>query len=67
MLSVPQLSFSILELKAAAGIVITASHNPPAYNGYKVYGQDGGQLDPEDAAIVTDISTRWKTFSISAA
>ena len=52
-LSVPQLSFSILELKAGAGVVITASHNPPAYNGYKVYGQDGGQVDPEDAAIIT--------------
>lgn len=52
-LSVPQLSFSILELKVAAGVVITASHNPPAYNGYKVYGRDGGQVDPEDAAIIT--------------
>ncbi len=52
-LSVPQLSFTILELKAAAGVVITASHNPPAYNGYKVYGCDGGQVDPEDAAIIT--------------
>ncbi len=52
-LSVPQLSFSILELKAGAGVVITASHNPPAYNGYKVYGRDGGQVDPEDADIIT--------------
>ena len=52
-LSVPQLSFAILELKAAAGVVITASHNPPVYNGYKVYGRDGGQVDPEDAAIIT--------------
>jgi phosphoglucomutase len=52
-LSVPQLSYSILQLKAAAGVVITASHNPPMYNGYKAYGSDGGQLDPEDAAIVT--------------
>lgn len=39
----PFLSFSIRELKCAAGIVITASHNPPEYNGYKVYGPDGGQ------------------------
>ena len=39
----PQLSFTIRELKCAAGIVITASHNPPQYNGYKVYGPDGGQ------------------------
>jgi phosphoglucomutase len=52
-LSVPQLSFSILEIGAAAGVVITASHNPPMYNGYKAYGSDGGQLDPEDADIVT--------------
>lgn len=52
-LSVPQLSFSILEMNLAAGVVITASHNPPAYNGYKLYGRDGGQVDPEDAAIIT--------------
>ncbi|MGI6176067.1 MAG: phospho-sugar mutase [Christensenellales bacterium] len=42
--SVPQLSFTILQCNAAAGIVITASHNPPQYNGYKVYGENGGQL-----------------------
>ncbi|RUS49200.1 phospho-sugar mutase [Cohnella sp. AR92] len=48
----PQLSFSVRDLKAAGGIVITASHNPPEYNGYKVYGSDGGQLVPDDAEKV---------------
>ena len=45
----PQLSFSVRELYAYGGIVITASHNPPEYNGYKVYGPDGGQLPPKEA------------------
>ena len=52
--SVPQLSFTILELNCDAGIVITASHNPPKYNGYKVYGRTGGQAAPDDAAAITD-------------
>mgnify|MGYP002276921856 CR=1 FL=1 len=48
----PELSFAVRHLKAMAGIVITASHNPPEYNGYKVYGADGGQLVPAEAEQV---------------
>lgn len=48
----PQLSFAVRDLKATGGIVVTASHNPPEYNGYKVYGQDGGQLVPDQAEQV---------------
>jgi phosphoglucomutase len=48
----PELSFALRYLNAFSGIVITASHNPPEYNGYKVYDSDGGQLPPEAADIV---------------
>lgn len=48
----PELSFAVRHFQAFSGIVITASHNPPEYNGYKVYGPDGGQLPPESADIV---------------
>ena len=50
--SVPQLSFTVLHFKCIAGIVITASHNPPAYNGYKVYWEHGGQAGPEQAEAI---------------
>lgn len=48
----PMLSFAVRELKAISGIVVTASHNPPEYNGYKVYWEDGGQIVPELAKEV---------------
>ncbi|MCJ1971838.1 phospho-sugar mutase [Pseudolactococcus carnosus] len=50
----PELSFAIRELGTLTGIMITASHNPAPYNGYKVYGEDGGQMPPEDADRLTD-------------
>ncbi len=48
----PMLSFAIREMNTTAGIVITASHNPAKYNGYKAYWSDGGQLPPEEADVV---------------
>ena len=52
----PELSFAVRYLNCHAGIVLTASHNPPEYNGYKVYWQDGGQLvPPQDAEIIQEI------------
>lgn len=52
----PQLSFAVRELKCIAGINITASHNPPAYNGYKVYWEDGAQITPpHDIGIMDEV------------
>jgi phosphoglucomutase len=54
----PQLSFSVRHLKCHAGIVLTASHNPPEYNGYKVYWTDGGQIvPPQDGEIIAEINS----------
>ncbi len=58
----PELSFAVREFGASAGIVITASHNPPEYNGYKIYDHHGGQLIPEDAALVVENVDRIEDF-----
>lgn len=54
----PMLSFAVRELKCTAGIVVTASHNPPEYNGYKVYWEDGGQITaPKDKEIIEEVKS----------
>jgi len=60
----PELSFAVSYLHAAAGIVVTASHNPPEYNGYKVYGPDGGQIIPEIADRVIANINKIKDYSL---
>ena len=59
----PMLSFAIREMKTTAGIVITASHNPAKYNGYKAYWSDGGQLPPEEADVVYQEMKQVDIFS----
>lgn len=65
--SVPEVSFGIRELKCAAGVMITASHNPKEYNGYKVYGPDGGQLPPEAVQTVIDAMESIDIFDVKYA
>lgn len=60
----PELSFAVRHLHATAGIVVTASHNPPEYNGYKVYGPDGGQIIPEIADKIIYHINQVKDYSL---
>ena len=64
---VPMLSYAVRSFKAVAGVMITASHNPKEYNGYKVYGEDGAQMSPEATAVVVDyIEKITDYFSVKA-
>ena len=64
--SVPQLSFTVLHLGCIAGVVITASHNPPEYNGYKVYWEHGGQVGPEQADEILKYIRNADYFEVDA-
>ena len=59
----PELSYAVRKLHTIAGIVITASHNPPEYNGYKVYWEDGAQVMPEIANAITDEINKIEDYS----
>ncbi|MBE7053500.1 MAG: phospho-sugar mutase [Ruminococcaceae bacterium] len=59
---VPELSFAVRYLKCTRGVVITASHNPKEYNGYKAYGPDGGQIPPETSDYIIDIISKLDIF-----
>lgn len=63
---VPMCSFAIRHLKAEAGVMITASHNPKIYNGYKVYGADGAQMSPESTDKVVEFIERTPYFGVKA-
>lgn len=64
----PELSFAVRHLNCFAGIMVTASHNPAPFNGYKVYGEDGGQMTPHDAdALTTYIRAIENPFAVEVA
>ncbi len=63
---VPMLSYAVRYLKTIAGVMITASHNPKEYNGYKVYGEDGAQMSPEDTAKVVAYIQNIPYLSVQA-